>query len=132
MFRRARDERGVSALETMISFTTIIVLIVGLLQMGLFLYAKLSAQSVANDAAGVARRYDGTAGAGQSVGQQQLRQLTGQILTTSHVDVTRGDRSVSVAVTGEVRSLIPGMRWQFRQSAGGEVERAIDPEAEGQ
>lgn len=125
---RRRDERGVSALETMISFSVILVLIVAMLQMGLFLYAKLSAQSVANDAAGVARRYESNAGAGQSAGQAQLQQLTGRILTSSQVSVSRTDRNVNVVVTGEVHSLVPGLRWNFRQTAGGAVERFVDPE----
>lgn len=126
--RRERDERGVSTVEVVIAFPIVMTLLLLIVQLGIAAHARSVAEAAAQEGAAVARRYDGSAGAGKTRTNEYLNELGPTILQNRGVSVERGAETVTVTVTGNVISVIPGMHLKVRKTASGPVERYVPPE----
>lgn len=126
--QRQRDERGGSSVEVVIAFPIVLGIILLIVQFGIAAHARSVAEAAAQEGAAVARRFDGTEGAGQARTVEYLNQLGPTILQNRSVNVQRSATTATVTVTGTVVSVVPGLNLQVTKSASGPVERYVAPE----
>jgi Flp pilus assembly protein TadG len=106
--RDAANDRGVSTLEAVITTPIVVLMILAIVQAGLYYYAQRLAASAAQEAARQARAYNSTADEGHARGATYLGQVdTGDVLHDPAFTITRTSRTVTVRVTGKVVSLVP-------------------------
>lgn len=120
--RRAAGDRGSSPVEMAIVAGGMILLTFAVIQVGLVFYARSIALAAATQGANAARAYGATDGAGQADAQKFLDQA-GDGLTNQSIDVRRVGTEVTVTVTGDAISVLPGLTFSINQSARGSVER---------
>jgi len=126
-----RTDRGASAIELAIVAPTLLLLIFFSIQAGLFYYGRVVAQQAAREGVSVLRLaqneriadgvraqiQDNVEGYSRAVGRETLLDPTA---TSTYDDL---DGTVSVTVTGQVISLVPGLDLTVRQRVDGTVER---------
>ncbi len=122
--RRLRsDERGFAS--SAIIAPTIFLVLFAALQFALWYQGTNVAQNAAVAAYNDARAYQSTAGAGQSSARQVLEQ-SGGFLQDSNVAVDRTGDTVTVDVTGQAVSMIPGVQLPaVHRTITGPVERWV-------
>lgn len=96
------------------------------IQVAMYSVARSVALNAAQEGLTAARGYNGSAAAGSARAQDFVTRAGGDLLTDTHVSVTRTATQATVTVTGSSLSLVPGLHWQIRQSATGPVERWIE------
>lgn len=122
--RRLRREEAGFASSAIIAPTIFLLLFLSL-QAGLWYLATNVAQNAAVAAYNDARAYESTSGAGQSSARQMLQQSDGFLLG-SDVDVSRTGNTVTVDVTGQAVSMIPGVQLPpVHRTITGPVERWV-------
>jgi Flp pilus assembly protein TadG len=95
-------------------------------QFGVWAHARHIAQAAANEASQVARAYQSSAAAGSAQGQAILDQTGGSVLTDRGVSVTRTATTVTVTVVGHAANVVPGFSPTVRVTVSGPVERVTD------
>ncbi|MBO9041473.1 MULTISPECIES: TadE/TadG family type IV pilus assembly protein [Curtobacterium] len=122
--RRLRsDERGFAS--SAIIAPTIFLVLFAALQFALWYQATNVAQNAAVAAYNDARAYESTSGAGHYSARQVLQQ-SGGFLQGSGVDVNRNGDTVTVDVTGQAVSMIPGVQLPpVHRTITGPVERWV-------
>lgn len=126
--QRRDDESGYSTLEFIIVTPALLLITFLVFQFALFFHARSVAESAAEEGAGAARRFDGTAAEGRTAAGRYLDQLASErLLQGRQVRVTRGGEQVQATVTGRVVSLVPGLYLDVRVSSSGPVERYVPP-----
>lgn len=122
--RRLRsDERGFAS--SAIIAPTIFLVLFAALQFALWYQGTNVAQNAAVAAYNDARAYQSTTGAGQSSARQVLQQ-SGGFLQDSNVAVDRRGDTVTVDVTGQAVSMIPGVQLPaVHRTITGPVERWV-------
>jgi hypothetical protein len=123
--RAGRCDRGSLTVETVILLPAVIVLAMLALQVAMREHARDTARTAARQAIDQARVLDGTAGAGHSTAAQFLSQV-GDGLRNPTVAVTRGAEEVTVIVTGDVLSLVPGWEPSVTVRLSAPVERTVE------
>jgi Tfp pilus assembly protein PilV len=98
-------------------------LLLVVVQFGVWAHAQHIAQAAANEALQVARAYRSSAAAGDAQARELLDQSGGSILTDRAVTVTRTATTVTVTITGRAATVVPGVRASVRVSVTGPVER---------
>lgn len=102
---RARDEHGLSESTQWATLaSTLLVVVLGLLQYGLWWHASNVAQAAADAAAEVAAVIDGSAGQAQAAG---LRVAAAGDLREAQVSVAVSSTGVAVTVTGRPITFVP-------------------------
>ena len=103
------DDRGFGTVEAVLTIPVMVLMIVGTVQIGLWWYSHQLAQTAAQEAARTARSYLSTADAGQAQGYSYLNKVDsgGAALHHPAITVTRGAKSVTVTVKGDIVSLVP-------------------------
>lgn len=124
--RRPRDEAGVTALLTAMLMPAVLLLVILVVQAGLYYHAHQRATAAADRAVAAARTPDGTEADGQAAAQVFL---DGAPLDGAAVQVDRGPEEVEATVTGIAPQLVPGITWQVEATAAAPAERFI-PENE--
>lgn len=106
--RRLRDERGSSTATAVIMFPILLIILMTLVQWGLYFHAQSLADAAAQDAARAAQGVDGTPADGEAVAAALLdRARESGLLQDVKVEVTSVAGTVRAEVTGQVRSLVP-------------------------
>lgn len=103
------DDRGFGTVEAVLTVPVIVLMILGAVQVGLWWYSRQLAQTAAQEAARTARAYLSTADAGRAEGYSYLNKVDsgGTALNHPSIHVTRGAKTVTVTVKGDIVSLVP-------------------------
>lgn len=107
MDRTRSDERGTAALELALVAPALMLLVLGVLQFGLWYNAENVARTAALEAARTAAAANGTAAAAQGRGFDVLGAGLGQAATQQSVAVDIGADTAQVRVTARIAGLLP-------------------------
>lgn len=122
--QRPRDA-GLAALELVVLFPVLLLLIFGVMQGALYYHARGVASAAASEGVMVARTETGTTGAARTAASTLIAQAGGdRILDSTTVTATRSATQAEVTVTGTAPNLLLGLPpLPIRQSAAAPVER---------
>lgn len=125
MLTRTRRDRGAAPIELAILWPAILLLIFGGVQVATYFTARTVALSAAQIGVGTARQYDGTDAEGKAAAEAYLEQAGDWLVGWQVQDPVRDEDAgeVSVTVTGDALSLVPGLSWEIEQTAHGTIER---------
>lgn len=98
------------------------VMVLAVVQVGLWAHAQHRAQTVASQALSAARAFDGSTFAAYERAEQAHDQLGGTVLHQVRVDVERGPEQARVRVDGQAPSLLLGVRVPVSSQVSGPVE----------
>lgn len=124
--RGCRDDAGVTALLAAMLMPAVLMLVILVVQAGLYYHAHQRATAAADRAVAAARTPTGTEADGVAAAQLFL---DGAPLDGAAVEVQRGPEEVEATVTGVAPELIPGISWQVEAVTAAPAERFI-PENE--
>jgi Flp pilus assembly protein TadG len=124
--RPGSGDLGAASTELVIAAPLLALLLLLIVQFGVWAHAQHVAHAAANEALQAARAYQSSAAIGNAQGQEMLDQTAGAILNDHSVSVTRGATTVSVTIAGHAASVVPGLRPSVRVTVVGPVERADD------
>lgn len=119
-----RALRGEGPVEFAILTFPLLLLTFMIAQAALVWYAHSVALGAATQGANTARLYGSTAAAGDDEARQFLDHI-GPALVDPAIRTTITADRVTVEVTGEAQTIIPGVTFHVRQSASGPIERWI-------
>ena len=102
-----KTERGIVSLELALVAPVLMLLVLGVLQFGLWYHAQQVAQGAALEGARVAAAEDGTAAAGRSRAIEILREGLGGVATEQAANASVGPDVARVRVTARLRGLLP-------------------------
>jgi len=124
--REGASERGSQTVEALIVLPVLFGVFFVIVQGAVWLHAGNIAQAAASSAYNSARLYDAVAADGVAAGTVSAQQ-TGTVLDAAVVVVDRTMTTVTVTVTGNAPTLIPGWDTHVERSVSGPVERWIEP-----
>lgn len=104
---RLRSERGTAALELAIVAPVLMVLVLGIVQFGLWYHAEHVARTAAVEAARFAAAEDGTEAKAEARASDVLSAGLGRSAEQSAVELTIGSDTVRAQVTARLRGLLP-------------------------
>ena len=116
----SRSDRG--SAESLFILPVLFVLVLAVVQVGLWAHAQHRAQTVASQALSAARAFDGTTAAAYERAEQAHDQLGGNVLRQVRVEAERGSEQARVRVDGQAPSLLPGARVPVSSQVSGPVE----------
>jgi len=102
-----KTERGIVSLELALVAPVLMLLVLGVLQFGLWYHAQQVAQGAAVEGARVAAAEDGTAAAGRARAIEILREGLGSVATEEAASASVGPDVARVRVTARLRGLLP-------------------------
>jgi Flp pilus assembly protein TadG len=120
--RPSRDS-GSATVEVVIATPLLTLLLLLVVQFGVWAHATHIAQAAANQGLQTARAYRGSEAAGEVDARAFLDQAAGTLLINRGVTVTRSATTVTVSITGTAATVMPGFRLPVRTTATGPVER---------
>ncbi len=119
-----RDERGFETAETVIVLPALLLIILAIVQGGLWYHGTNLVQASAVNAYEAARLYDGTTADGVNAGTATAEKAGG-MLTNVNVNVDRTATEVTATVTAVTPGLIPGVNTTVTKTVTGPVERWV-------
>ena len=119
---RRRDDSGAGSLEMVLIFPVLLVLILAIVQFGLWYEAEHAAIAAAQEGAQAARLYGSRATAGETAASGFLHQAAPTLIERPAVRVTRSATSAHASVTGFVESLVPGLHFHVSATSSAPVE----------
>ncbi|MHB8246067.1 MAG: TadE/TadG family type IV pilus assembly protein [Acidimicrobiales bacterium] len=119
---RRRDDKGAGSLEMVLVFPVLLVLILAIVQFGLFYEAEHAAISAAEEGAQTARLYGSSAAAGDNAAKSFLHQAAPTLIQGGVVKVTRSATTARASVTGVVESIVPGLHLHVAATSSAPVE----------
>ncbi|MGD9754286.1 MAG: TadE/TadG family type IV pilus assembly protein [Acidimicrobiia bacterium] len=121
--RRLRDERGDATVEAVLAVPVLLLLVLLVIQFGLYYHAAHSAEAAAQEGARAAR----VEGASAADGEDRARTFMADAAPTLVHDVTitasRDADNARVEVRGIVHAIVPGLDLTVRADAESPVER---------
>ncbi|WP_433530270.1 TadE family protein [Micromonospora sp. CA-263727] len=121
----ARPDAGAATAELVIAMPLLLLMVMFVIQAGVFMHATHVAQSAATRAANTAAGYDSSAAAGRDAGGQTLAAIGGGVLKDPSVSVTRTATEVRVEIVGKAATVVPGVRWTVRATVVRPAERFV-------
>ena len=109
MRRRLRGEEGDAVTETVIVVPILLLLIMAVVQFGLWYHAEHVVQAAAQEGVRAARALDGTPEGGRERAQRFLAVTAASLIEEPAIQATRDDRQAAVEVTGRAVAVIPGL-----------------------
>ena len=125
MQRRLDAEHGSTSVEFVILVPLMVLLLMAVVQLGVYFHTRAVATTAARQGADTARILDGTSDAGTSAANQFLDQSAAALRDRS-VTVERSPVEVTVTVTGNVASLIPFATFPLEVTVEAPVERIVE------
>jgi Flp pilus assembly protein TadG len=125
--RSWRDERGDAVTETVLLVPVLLLLILFVIQFGLWYHAQHLVQAAAQEGARAARAEYGTAEDGQERAERFLQEAGGESVSGPGVHAERTIDTVTVRVVGRAPAVVPGLRLSVRASATSPVEEFSAP-----
>lgn len=124
---RWRDERGEAVTETVILMPVLLLLIMLVIQFGLWYHAQHVVQAAAQEGARAARVEGATADDGMRTASAFLTSNGGEGIDGPDVRVTRDDDTVTVEVSAQAPAVVPGLRLGVHASATSPTEEFSAP-----
>lgn len=122
-----RDERGEAVTETVVVVPALLLLIMTVIQFGLWYHAQHVVQAAAQEGVRAARAEGATADEGRARATMFIAQVGGQSVKGAEVASERSADVVTVRVHGEAPAVVPGLRLGVRAAAASPVERFVSP-----
>jgi len=124
----ARPDAGGATAELVIAMPLLLLIVMFVVQAGVWMHATHIAQAAATRAANSAAAYQASAAAGQSAGSETLAAIGSGVLKNPSVSVTRTATEVRVEIVGTAATVVPGITWTVRAVVVRPVERFVpDP-----
>lgn len=124
---RPRPSRGEAVTETVLVFPAALLLVMLVVQFGLWYHATHLVRAAAAEAARAARAEGASAADGVARGERFLAQVAGAAVEAPTVSVDRGAEVVTVRVTARAPTVVPGLRLGVRALAESPVEEFRAP-----
>ena len=121
----ARPDAGAATTELAIAMPLLLLIVMFIVQAGVWMHATHVAQAAANRAASTAAAYSGTASAGQTAAAETLSALGDGVLKNPVITVTRTATEVRVEIVGTAATVVPGITWAVRAVVVRPVERFV-------
>lgn len=121
------DDEGITTVEAILTVPVMVAMILAIIEVALWWYARQVASTAADEAARTARAYASTNAAGESRGASYLTTVDpgNTTLRHPHVHVTRTATTVTVQVTGQVVSIVPFLTPDVSVTVTAPVERYV-------
>lgn len=113
---RRRDERGIAAPEFVVIMPLVMLIFLMLVQWSVQLYNDRIVHAAAREAAVDAASWEGTEDAGRQTANEYLAD-SGSDLSNTSVKINVGATEVTVTVSGEVMTLLPGFTTRVSATA---------------
>jgi Flp pilus assembly protein TadG len=123
----ARPDAGAATAELVIAMPLLLLIVMFVIQAGVWMHATHIAQAAATRAASTAAAYQSSAGAGQAAGGDTLAAIGSGVLKGPQVSVTRTATEVRVRISGTAATVVPGIRWRVGTEVVRPVERWSEP-----
>jgi Flp pilus assembly protein TadG len=123
--RKRERERGNSAVELVLGFPVLLLIVFTIVQFALVWHAEQVAQAAASQALAAARIQGGTQASGQAEADRILTQLASGALPQRSITVQRGPAQTTVTVSGTAASILPFWTLHIHAEAAGPVERTV-------
>jgi Flp pilus assembly protein TadG len=123
----ARPDAGAATVELVIAMPLLLLIVMLVIQAGVWMHATHIAQAAATRAASTAAAYQSSAGAGQGAGTDTLAAIGSGVLKDPQVSVTRTATEVRVRISGTASTVVPGIRWRVSTEVVRPVERWTEP-----
>jgi Flp pilus assembly protein TadG len=121
----AGRDRGAATVQLMIATPALLLMLMLIVQAGVWMHATHIAETVAARALEATRAQNGTTADGQHTAQRTLHALAGGTLRDVRVSVTRTATTSQVRITGTAEPLLPGRPWRISAVAAGPNERFV-------
>lgn len=121
----ARRDKGGATAELVIAMPLLLLMIMFIVQAGVWMHATHVAQGAATRAANSAAAYGSSAAAGENAGAQTLAAIGSGVLQDPSVSVVRTATQVRVEVFGTAAMVVPGVQWTARAVVVRPVERFV-------
>ena len=118
-----RSEDGTSTTQLVIVFPAVFLMLMLVVQFGLWYHGSHVATAAAQEGARAARMEGSTASEGQRVAEEFLSEVNDDLIQGVVVRVQRDSEHVQVEISGESLELVPGFRIPIRAVSDGPVER---------
>jgi Flp pilus assembly protein TadG len=120
---RARDERGDETIEAVLVTPVLLLLIMIVIQFGLWYHASHVAEAAAQQGVSAARLEAATADDGRVSAQQFMAAAAPSLIDNVAVTATRNTNFARVEVGGTLHSIVPGLTLHVHGEAQSPVER---------
>ena len=120
---RARDERGDETIEAVLVTPVLLLLIMVIIQFGLWYHASHVAEAAAQQGASAARVEAARADDGRVSAQQFMAAAAPALVDNVTVTAMRNAEIARVAVDGTMHSIVPGLTLHVHGEAQSPVER---------
>lgn len=110
MTRRLQGEEGDAVTETVVLVPVLLLLIMAIVQFGLWYHAENVAQAVAQEGVRAARAEGSLAQDGKARAEEFLAATGASIIDQPVIDVSRDAQRATVRVSGTAVAVIPGIR----------------------
>ncbi len=114
-----------SSVELVITMPALLLIVLAILQFGLWAHAQHVAQAAARDGAETARAYGGTDQAARDRAAASLHRLGPTILRDPKVEIDRAPDEVTVTVSGNATSILGLFSFPVHERVRGTVERFV-------
>lgn len=118
-------DSGALTLSYVIVFPAVLIALLFIVQAALYFMAHNLALAAAQQGADVAREYNSTDGAGSAAALSLIRQDGSGMLETERAVATRTDTTVTVTVSGQAWSLVPGLPVTVNETVQEPIERFV-------
>ncbi|ACU77414.1 TadE family protein [Catenulispora acidiphila DSM 44928] len=118
-----RNDEGSAAAEMTLMAPLLVLLVVAVVQFGVWLHATHTAQAIAAQALQTARVSEGTAVAGREQAEALLTAAGRRLVLHSSVDVVRDAQRARVTIHGQAQQVLPFLSLPVNVSVAGPVER---------
>jgi len=123
MSRRLSGDRGDATIETVLTVPVLILVIMTVVQFGLWYHASHTAQAAAQEGVRAARIEAGTADDGHRRAQAFMTSAAPTLVSDVVITVRRNADTAEVEVHGQVAAVVPFIRLPVAGHASGAVER---------
>jgi len=123
MTRRLREERGDATVEAVLAVPVLLLLIMLVIQFGLYYHASHTAEAAAQEGVRAARAESASATDGQRRAEDFMADAAPTLVDDVTVIATRDADVARVDVRGTVHSIVPGLNLTIHAEAQSPVER---------
>ena len=124
---RRTGERGAATAELVLVTPLMLLMILAVVQFGLWFHASHVASAAAQEGARAARAEASSAAAGQARAEEFLDSVGRAIVLEPSVRATRDDDVARVEVTGQAPQVVPGLTLPISAESEGPVEEFRSP-----
>lgn len=123
MARWRRDENGDATVEAVLAVPVLLLLIMTVIQFGLWYHAEHTAEAAAQEGVRAARVEGGAATDGRDRAERFMHDAAPTLVNDVSIETARDTEVARVEVRGSVRAIIPGLHLSVHAEAESPVER---------